>query len=100
LNQKNPKRLKNLNQKQKIKQKLQQAIQNNSPLDWLLYETIKNATVTVGPVTIPIWNELNNNLQEYREVWRLITSQEGREYLKNNLDRLLDYIETLLPKEE
>lgn len=87
LNQPNP---------QKAKQRLLKAIQNNEAADWLLYETLKNASVTIGPVTVQVWANLNDNLRQYTEVWLTLTSPEGRKYIRNQLDNILNYIEYLV----
>ena len=83
-----------------MKNRLQQAIRQSSPAEYLLYETLKDATVTIGPITLKIWPNLHQNLQEYSEAWLTLTSPQGRKYIKANLDNLLDYVETLIKGEQ
>lgn len=78
------------------KNRLLQAIRNNEAADWLLYSTLKDASVQVGPVTLKVWSNLNDNLHEYREAWLVLTSPEGREYIQKQLNAVLDYIEELV----
>lgn len=85
---------------QEAKKKLQKAIRNNEPADKLLYQILKDASVTVGPVTFQIWSYFNDNLKEYSDLWLMLTSSEGREWVKKQVDRLFDYIEYLVRYEE
>ena len=61
---------------------------------------LKNVAVTVGTppiaVTIHVWGSFNDNLHQYREAWLALTSPEGRKWIREQLDPLLDYIEKLV----
>lgn len=85
---------------QEAKKRLLKAIQNNEPADKLLYQVLKDASVTVGPVTFQIWSNFNDNLKEHSDIWLLLTSPQGRKWVKENIDKVFDYIEYLVRYEE
>lgn len=85
---------------QKAKKKLLDAINNKTPADWLLYDVLKDASVTVGPVTIQIWPNFEANLKEYREAWLVLTSPKGRKYIKKQMDVVFDYLEQIIKGDE
>ena len=83
-----------------VMKRLLQAIQTNERADRIIYEMLKDAVVNVGPVEIAVWPHFNNLLQEYKGAWTLLVSDKGREYLKNQLDNVLNYIAHLLLVEQ
>jgi len=80
----------------KAKKRLLKAIENNEPADKLLCQILTDAAVTVGPVTIHIWSYFNDNLKEYSDLWLTLTSPQGREWVKKNIDKIFKYIEYLV----
>lgn len=82
---------------EEVLKKLKEAITNNTKPRYLLFqiltgkETGNQATSTSGVIA----NALADIIVNYRDTWLLLTSPEGKRYIKEHLDDLLDYWEKL-----
>mgnify|MGYP001562721796 CR=1 FL=1 len=65
--------------------RLRTAINNNTPPTQLFYEFLSSGTMEA--------NFLHSKMCENREVIRIITSPQGRAWIKRNLDVFLNYLE-------